>query len=52
VSYAGQTGALLLGSLWLPYLLAHARRRPTWPLVAVASVVTPVAASLVWLVTR
>lgn len=50
--FAGQCGAMVLGSLWVPYLLANVRRRATWPLVALACVVGPTAAALVWLVRR
>jgi hypothetical protein len=50
--FAGQCGALVLGSLWVPYLLANVRGRATWPLVALACVVGPTAAALVWLVSR
>lgn len=44
---AGRCGAMVLGILWLPYLLAHVRGRATWPLVALACVLGPSAAALV-----
>lgn len=50
--FAGQCGAMVLGCLWAPYLLAHVRRRATWPLVALACVVGPTAAAVVWMVSR
>lgn len=42
-------GAVQLGWVWLPLVMARARGRSTWPLVALASVAAPAAGYLAYL---